>query len=84
MSALAAASEEQLPQPTDLERWAGEGGWFVDLLLPRTDGGVLGQAAVVTAVLVLLLRPARRAALTQLWIGSAMLVAGLFMLRAAH
>ena len=37
----------QLPQPTKLERWVGEGGWFVDLLLPSTDAGVAVQAVIV-------------------------------------
>lgn len=71
-------------QPTDLERWVGEGGWLVELLLPRTDAGVLVQAAVVVVVFALLLRPARRAALMQLWVGSAAFTAGLFALRASH
>ncbi len=75
---------QQLPQPTDLERRVGEGGWLIELLLPRTDAGVLVQAVVVALVFALLLRPARRAALLQLWLGSAVFVAGLFMIRAAH
>lgn len=83
--ALAAAQGEQpLPEPTRLERWVGEGGWLVELLLPRTDAGVLGQAVVVSVLGVLLLRPARRAGLLQLWLGGAVFTAGLFVLRAAH
>jgi hypothetical protein len=74
----------RLPEPTRLERWVGEGGWFVDLLLPSTDGGVLGQAFVVVAVFALLYRPARRWQLLQLWVGSFAFVAGLFVLRASH
>ena len=61
-----------------------EGGWFFELLLPRTDAGVLAQAAVVTVAFVLLIRWARRVALLQLWVGGAMFTAGLFMLRAVH
>lgn len=75
---------EQLPQPTELERRIGEGGWLVDLLLPRTDAGVLFQTVVVAAVFALLVRPARQAGLMQLWLGSAVFVAGLLMMRAAH
>ena len=82
MSTLRVAQE--LPQPTDLERRVGEGGWLIEILLPRTDAGVLVQAVMVAAVFALLLRPARRAALLQLWLGSAVFVAGLFMIRAAH
>jgi hypothetical protein len=72
------------PEPTQLERWVGEGGWLVDLLLPRTDAGVLAQAVVAGAVLALLLVPARRAGVVQLWLGTAVFTAGLFMMRAAH
>jgi hypothetical protein len=73
-----------LPRPTELERLVGEGGWLVELLLPRTDAGVLVQAIVVVLVLALLYRPARRAALVQLWVGGAVFTAGLFVLRASH
>lgn len=73
-----------LPQPTQLERWVGEGGWFVDLLLPSTDAGVLFQAVVVVVVFALLYRPARRSQLLQLWVGSLAFLAGLFVLRASH
>jgi hypothetical protein len=45
---------------------------------------VLLQAIVVTVVFGLLLRPARRAEVFQLWLGGAVFMAGLFMLRAAH
>lgn len=74
----------QLPQPTKLERWVGEGGWFVDLLLPSTDTGVAVQAVIVTAVFALLFRPARRLGVVQLWAGIALFTAGLFVLRGAH
>jgi hypothetical protein len=80
----AAAGTEQLPQPTELERWVGEGGWFVDLLLPSTDAGVLVQAVVVAAVFALLLVPARRLQLVQLWAGGLVFTMGLFLLRASH
>jgi len=73
-----------LPQPTDLERRVAEGGWLIDLLLPRTDAGVAFQAVVLAVVLLLLLRPARRAGLLQLWVGVLTLTAGLFVLRGGH
>jgi hypothetical protein len=72
------------PEPTRLERWVGEGGLLVDLLLPRTDAGVLLQAVLAVGVLAVLLVPARRAGVVQLWLGSAVFTAGLFMMRAAH
>ena len=73
-----------LPVPTDLERRVAEGGWLIDLLLPSTDTGVAVQAAVVSVVLLLLVRPARRVGLLQLWAGVTVFTAGLFVLRAAH
>lgn len=73
-----------LPEPTRLERWVGEGGWLVELLLPRTDAGVLAQAVVVLLVLLGLWWPARRAQLLPLWLGGAVFLAGLFALRASH
>jgi len=75
---------ERVPQPTDLERWVGEGGWLVDLLLPRTDAGVAVQAVVMTGVFAVLYRPARRVGVVQLWAGMALFIAGLFVLRGAH
>lgn len=74
----------RLPEPTRLERWVGEGGWLVDLLLPSTDRGVLVQAVLVVTVFALLYRPARRTELLQMWVGSFAFVAGLFVLRASH
>ena len=74
----------RLPEPTRLERWVGEGGWLVDLLLPSTDAGVAAQAAVLTAVFALLFLPARRLGVAQLWVGAAVFTAGLFVLRGAH
>jgi hypothetical protein len=68
----------------DAEQWVSEGGWLVELLLPRTDAGVLAQAVIVLAVLGVLLRPALRARVFVLWVGSAMFLAGLFALRASH
>ena len=71
-------------EPSDLERRVSEGGWLVERLLPRTDAGVLGQAVLVAVVFALLLRPARRTALLQLWLGGLVFIAGLFVLRASH
>ena len=71
-------------QPSDVERFVGEGGWLVELLLPRTDLGVLVQAVVVAGVFALLWRPARRTAMLQLWLGALVFTAGLFVLRASH
>lgn len=64
--------------------WVSDGGWVVDLLLPRTDAGVLLQAVVVSVLFALLVRPARRSGLLQLWTGSLVFTAGLFVLRAVH
>ncbi len=75
---------ERLPQPTDLERRVGEGGWLVELLLPRTDAGVAVQAVVLAGLFAVLYRPARRLGVVQLWAGVAVLTAGLFVLRGAH
>lgn len=72
------------PTPTRLERWVSGGGWFVDLLLPGTDRGVLIQAVVVSILFGLLWWPMRRVRLLQLWAGSGLFVAGLFVLRASH
>ena len=71
-------------EPSDLERRVSEGGWLVELLLPRTDAGVLVQAVVVIGVFALLLHPARRTGLVQLWLGGLVFTAGLFVLRASH
>jgi hypothetical protein len=79
-----ALTQQEPRQPTELERWVAEGGWLVELLLPRTDAGVLFQAIVVGVAFALLLRPARRVGLMQLWLGGLVFTAGLFMLRAAH
>lgn len=73
-----------LPQPTELERRVGEGGWLVDLLLPSTDAGVVGQAVGLTVLFALLFVPARRLGVVQLWVGTAVFTAGLFVLRGAH
>lgn len=74
----------RLPEPTKLERWVGEGGWFVDLLLPSTDAGVAVQAVILAVVFALLFLPARRLGIVQLWAGTAVFTAGLFVLRGAH
>ncbi|MDP9427985.1 MAG: hypothetical protein M3Q47_03510 [Actinomycetota bacterium] len=81
---MAGPTRQQVAQPTELERRVGEGGWLVELLLPRTDAGVLFQAIVVGVVFALLLQPARRLELVQLWLGALVFIAGLFVLRAAH
>lgn len=72
------------PQPSELERRISEGGWLVELLLPRTDAGVAAQAVLVAVVAVALLRPALRLQLLPLWAGAVVFTAGLFALRAAH
>lgn len=72
------------PVPSPLEERIGEGGWLVELLLPRTDAGVAAQAVVVLLAFAALLVPARRVGLLQLWGGTLVLVGGLFVLRAAH
>ncbi len=77
-------SNGPLPEPTRLERWISDGGPIVDLLLPRTDAGVLAQALVVLAVFGLLSRRMHRLGLLQLWAGLFVFTAGLFVLRAAH
>ena len=46
--------------------------------------GVLVQAGVVSLLFALLIRPARRARLMQLWAGGAAFTARLFVLRASH
>lgn len=61
-----------------------QSGSFLDLLLPSTDAGVAVQAIVLTAVFTLLLVPARRLGIVQLWAGTALVTAGLFVLRSAH
>ena len=74
----------QVREPTDLERRVSEGGWLVEVLLPRTDAGVAAQAAVLAVVFAVLLVPARRLGVVQLWAGLAVFTAGLFVLRGAH
>jgi hypothetical protein len=69
---------------TRVEEWVSEGGWVVELLLPRTDGGVLVQAAAVVVAFALVLRPAAQRGLLTLWLGVAVFVAGLFVLRGSH
>jgi len=75
---------QPLPQPSTLERWVGEGGWLVDLLLPSSNAGVAGQALIVTIMSALLFGPARRLGIVQLWARIAVCTAGLFVLRGAH
>jgi hypothetical protein len=73
-----------LPEPTPVERWIGEGGWLVDVLLPRTDAGVAVQAVIAVVVFAVLLLPAHRAGVLQLWVGCLTFTAGLFVLRGVH
>jgi len=80
----AVSTSQPLPQPSTLERWVGEGGWLVDLLLLSTDAGVAGQALIVMVVFALLFRPARRLGIVHLGAGSAVFTARLFVLRGAH
>ena len=56
----------------------------MDLILPSTDAGVAVQAAVLAVIFALLVLPARRLGLLQLWAGTAVFTAGLFVLRGAH
>lgn len=58
---------------------------LTDLLLPRTDGGVLVQGAVIAGALALVALAARRSP-DMLWLvaGIAVLLLGLFGLRALH
>lgn len=72
------------PAAFDAEEWVSEGGWLVEILLPRTDAGVAVQAVVVGVVFALGLRGAVRHGLVRLWLGALLFTAGLFMLRAIH
>lgn len=72
-------------EPTRTEEWISEGGWLVELLLPRTDAGVAVQLAVVLAVSALLLwRVWRHPDLRFFVFSCSVFVLGLFMLRALH
>jgi len=71
-------------EPTGFEQWVSDGGWLVEVLLPRTDAGVAVQAVLVLAVFALLARPARRAGVLQLWCGGLVFTASLFALRTVH
>ncbi len=56
-----------------------------ELLQPRTDAGVLAQAAIVGLVLAVALYRVRRDRDARLLVlGSAVFLLGLFVLRAAH
>lgn len=68
----------------DPVQWVSDGGWLVELLLPRTDAGVLVQALVLAGVFGLLLWPAVRYRMLLPWAGAAVFTAGLLVLRGAH
>jgi len=68
----------------ELERRVSEGGFLIELLLPRTDAGVLAQVVTVAIIAALLWRPARRIGLLQLWVGVVVFTGGLMALRALH
>lgn len=71
-------------EPTRAEEWVSEGGWLVEVLLPRTDAGVLLQLIVVLAVSGLLLWRVGRSELRFFVAACTFFVLGLFALRAAH
>lgn len=56
----------------------------LEVILPRTDAGVLLQAAIVATLALVALPLARRWHVLQLWTGTVLLVAGLFGVRALH
>ncbi len=72
-----------LPVPTRAERWVSDGGRLVYLLLPSTDRGVARQAVAV-GVVFLTTAATWRADLVQLWAGSLIFRASLFVLRSLH
>lgn len=68
-----------------VNEWISEGGWLVELLLPRTDAGVVAQLAAVVLVAALLLWRVRRHADLRLLVAAVtFFVLGLFSLRAMH
>jgi hypothetical protein len=72
-------------EPTRIERWVSEGGWLVELLLPRTDAGVLAQLIGVLFVSGLLLWRVRRRPELRFFVAAcAFFTLSLFALRAAH
>ncbi len=79
----AVSTLQPFPQPSTLERWVGEGGWLVDLLLPSTDArrgrtGSHRDGNVRPAV------PACPSPRHRAVVGTAVFTAGLFVLRGAH
>lgn len=74
-----------LPTPTRAEQWVEEGGWLVEILLPRTDAGVLTQLIVVLSVSGLLLWWLRHDRDLRFLVAAvAFFVLSLFGLRALH
>jgi hypothetical protein len=72
-------------EPTRAEEWVSEGGWLVELLLPRTDAGVLFQLVFVLVVSGALLWWVRHHRDARFFVGAlTFFVLGLFALRAAH
>lgn len=72
-------------EPSRTAEWISEGGWLVELLLPRTDAGVAAQLVVVVAVSALLVWRVRRHPDLRFFVLScSFFVLGLFMLRALH
>lgn len=72
-------------QSDALAEWVGRGGWLVDVLLPRTDRGVLLQLVVVLGLAGIVLWRVRHDAALRFFVASAtFFVLGLFALRASH
>lgn len=72
-------------EPSRTEEWISEGGWLVEILLPRTDAGVMVQLIVVLAASALLVWRVRRHSELRFFVVScSVFVLGLFMLRALH
>lgn len=72
-------------EPSRTEEWISEGGWLVEVLLPRTDAGVVAQLVVVLAVSALLVWRVRRHPDLRFFVLSlSFFVLGLFVLRAMH
>jgi hypothetical protein len=72
-------------EPTRAEEWLSEGGWLVELLLPRTDAGVAFQLIIVLTVSGLLLWRVWGNKDLRFFLGACtFFLLGLFALRAAH
>lgn len=74
-----------LPTPTRAEQWVSEGGLLVEILLPRTDAGVLTQLIIVLTISGLLLWRVRHDRDLRFFVAAiSFFVLSLFVLRAAH